>query len=150
MEPMNIIWAALVVVFLAVEALTAGLASLWFAVGALAALIAGLFGGALWLQITLFIVVSAVTLVLTRPLAKKFINSRTKRTNADRVIGQTARITERIDNIAGTGAASVGGRVWTARSAGGEVSEEGAFVTIRSIEGVKLIVIPAEASCTAE
>ncbi len=150
MEPMNIIWAALVVVFLAVEALTAGLASLWFAVGALAALIAGLFGGALWLQITLFIVVSAVTLVLTRPLAKKFINSRTKRTNADRVIGQTARITERIDNIAGTGAASVGGRVWTARSAGGEVIEEGAFVTIRSIEGVKLIVIPAEASCTAE
>lgn len=150
MEPMNIIWAALVVVFLAVEALTAGLASLWFAVGALAALIAGLFGGALWLQIALFIVVSAVTLVLTRPLAKKFINSRTKRTNADRVIGQTARITERIDNIAGTGAASVGGRVWTARSAGGEVIEEGAFVTIRSIEGVKLIVIPAEASCTAE
>ena len=150
MEPMNIIWAALVVVFLAVEALTAGLASLWFAVGALAALIAGLFGGALWLQITLFIVVSAVTLVLTRPLAKKFINSRTKRTNANRVIGQTARITERIDNIAGTGAASVGGRVWTARSAGGEVIEEGAFVTIRSIEGVKLIVIPAEASCTAE
>ena len=150
MEPMNIIWAALVVVFLAVEALTAGLASLWFAVGALAALIAGLFGGALWLHIALFIVVSAVTLVLTRPLAKKFINSRTKRTNADRVIGQTARITERIDNIAGTGAASVGGRVWTARSAGGEVIEEGAFVTIRSIEGVKLIVIPAEASCTAE
>ena len=150
MEPMNIIWAALVVVFLAVEALAAGLASLWFAVGALAALIAGRFGGALWLQITLFIVVSAVTLVLARPLAKKFINSRTKRTNADRVIGQTARITERIDNIAGTGAASVGGRVWTARSAGGEVIEEGAFVTIRSIEGVKLIVIPAEASCTAE
>ena len=150
MDQMIVIWAVLIVVFLVVEAATAGLASLWFAVGAIVALVVAFFHGALWLQITLFAVVSVITLVLTRPLAKKFVNGRTKATNADRVIGQTASITEKIDNVAGTGAAVVGGRAWTARSAGGEIIQVGTFAKIQSIEGVKLIVVPQPENILAD
>ena len=86
MDSIQIIWAALIIVFLIVEAATAGLASIWFAIGALAALILAFIAPetVIW-QVVLFIVVSVVTLVLTRPLAKKYVNGRTKPTNADRV-----------------------------------------------------------------
>lgn len=150
METIVIIWAALIVVFLIVEASTAGLASIWFAVGAVAALILALIAPdtIIW-QVVLFIVVSVVALIFTRPLAKKYVNSKTKATNADRVIGKVATITERIDNVAGTGTATVGGRVWTARSYNGEQLEAGTSATIKSIDGVKLILQPVAESCKA-
>ncbi len=138
------LWLIVMVLFLVVEAATVGLVCIWFAVGALAALIAALLGAEIWLQIVLFLVVSAVALYFTRPLAKKYVNAKVEPTNADMVIGKECRVTEAIDNIAGTGAVYVDGKTWTARSESDEVIPEGTLVTAKSIDGVKLIVAAPE------
>ena len=138
--PLPVIWGALLILFLIVEGATAGLTSIWFALGSLVALIAALLKAPLWLQIVLFLVVSIAVLIVTRPLARKYINGRSQATNADRVIGMTGRVRETVDNIAGTGAVFVGGKLWTARTADSEIIPEGALVRADAIEGVKLIV----------
>ena len=135
-------WVVAIVVFLIIEGVTAGIASIWFAIGAAAALVCALLGGQIWLQAVWFVLVSAVTLIFTRPLARKYVNGKRQPTNADRFIGAAATVTERIDNLAGTGTVSVGGKLWTARSATGETVEMGTVVRAAGIEGVKLIVIP--------
>lgn len=138
-----IFWIAALVLFLVVEAVTVGLASIWFAVGALAALICAMVGGAVWLQAVWFVVVSLVALILTRPLVKKFVNGRTVATNADRNIGRTALVVEKIDNLEGTGSVRLDGVEWTARSSDDSRSiGEGAQVIVKEIQGVKLIVEP--------
>ena len=81
-----------------------------------------------------------MTLYFTRPLVKKYVNSRSQPTNADMVIGKEALVTEAIDNVESAGAVAVGGKVWTARSENGEPIEVGSIVTVLRIEGVKLIV----------
>ena len=134
------VWAVAILVFIVVEAATVGLASIWFAIGAGAALVSAIFGAPTWLQILWFVMVSALTLWLTRPLVAKYINNHSQPTNADRVIGKSCVVTERIDNIAGTGAVTVEGKRWTARSLSGEVYEPEELVTALRIEGVKLIV----------
>ena len=139
-DNMSIVWVVIMVVFLVVEAATAGLTCIWFAIGALAALIAALFGAPIWLQLVWFFVVSVVTLYFTRPLVLKYVNSRSQPTNADMVIGKEALVTEAIDNVESAGAVAVGGKVWTARSENGEPIEVGSIVTVLRIEGVKLIV----------
>ncbi len=136
-------WCAAIVVFLIIEGVTAGLASIWFAIGSAAALISALFGAPIWLQIVWFVIISGVTLYFTRPLAKKYVNSKTVPTNADRLIGMEGIVIERIDNLNGTGLVSIGGKNWTARSAGDEIIEKGAKVYAREINGVKLIVTEA-------
>ena len=134
-------WVVALVVFLIVEAVTAGLVSIWFVFGSLVALICAALGAAVWLQIFWFVIVSVATLVLTRPLVKRYVDSRSVATNADRSIGRTAVVTERIDNLAATGAVKLDGVVWTARSTDDAVAiETGEHVTVRAIEGVKLIV----------
>lgn len=137
---MAVFWGAAAVVFLAVEAATVGLASIWFAIGSVCALIASLLYAPLWLQVAWFALISALTLVLTRPLAKKYINARSEPTNADRVIGMSCRVTERIDNLSGTGAVSADGKIWTARTRDGAIVEPGSVVRVVEIQGVKLIV----------
>ena len=134
-------WVVALVVFLIVEAVTAGLVSIWFVFGSLVALICAALGAAVWLQIFWFVIVSVATLVLTRPLVKRYVDSRSIATNADRSIGRAAVVTERIDNLAATGAVILDGVVWTARSTDDAVAiEAGERVTVRAIEGVKLIV----------
>ena len=134
-------WVVALVVFLIVEAVTAGLVSIWFVFGSLVALICAALGAAVWLQIFWFVIVSVATLVLTRPLVKRYVDSRSVATNADRSIGRAAVVTERIDNLAATGAVKLDGVVWTARSTDNAVAiETGERVTVRAIEGVKLIV----------
>lgn len=139
-----IVWLAAFVIFAIFEAATVQLVSIWFAAGSLAALVVTLFHGPLWLQITLFIVVSMVILVLARPIIKRHLASRFKPTNVDRVIGAVCRVTEDIDNIAPSGAVSVQGKVWTARSKTGVPLKAGSLVRAVAIDGVKLIVIPIE------
>ena len=134
------LWVIALVVFLVIEAITVGLTSIWFAAGALAAWICTLLGAPVWLQVAVFIVVTAVALYFTRPLVKKYINGKVVPTNADANIGKECRVTETIDNIAGTGAVYVDGKTWTARSDNDEVIPEGELVTALRIEGVKLIV----------
>lgn len=134
-------WVVALVVFLIVEAVTAGLVSIWFVFGSLVALICAALGAAVWLQIFWFVIVSVATLVLTRPLVKRYVDSRSVATNADRSIDRAAVVTERIDNLAATGAVKLDGVVWTARSTDDAVAiETGERVTVRAIEGVKLIV----------
>lgn len=132
------------VLFLAVEAVTVGLVCIWFAAGSLIALLAAMCGAQLWLQIVAFLVVSAATLYFTRPLVKRYVNSKVEPTNADMVIGKECRVTETVDNIAGTGAVYVDGKTWTARSENDEIIPEGTLVTAKSIDGVKLIVAAPE------
>ena len=139
----TIFWIAAMIFFFIVEAATVGLVSIWFAFGALAALICALMHAPVWLQITWFLLISVITLVLTRPLAKRYVNGRAVATNADRNIGRTAVVTERIDNLAATGAVKLDGVTWTARSPeDGVTMEEGTAVIVREIQGVKLIVVP--------
>lgn len=138
---MTAIWLVAVIVLLVVEGMAPGLVSIWFAFGALAAMISAMLKAPLWLQLVWFFAVSLVTLVLTRPLAKKYVNARTVPTNADMAIGKDCVVTEEIDNVLGTGAVTVGGKIWTARMAAADGrAEKGEVLQVLRIEGVKLIV----------
>ena len=139
-------WLAGVVFFGIAEAMTAALVSIWFAAGALAALLAAFLGAGIPVQIAVFLVVSALTLALTRPLVKKYQSDKVVPTNADRIVGTTARVTEAIDNIAMTGAVYTDGKSWTARSSTGSPIPADSTVTVERIDGVKLFVKPIEES----
>ena len=139
---MTAVWGVAIVVFLVMEAATAGLVTIWFAVGALAALLSSLFGAPVWLQLVWFFVISVAAVILTRPLARKYLNSKTQATNADMYVGKECMVLEEINNVAGTGAVKVAGKVWTARSADGDIIPAGTKAEALRIEGVKLIVKP--------
>ena len=134
-------WLIALVVFLVIDASTLGLATIWFAGGALVALIAAMCGAGIVIQIVLFLVVSLVLLFFTRPFAVRFLNKDTLKTNVDRVVGMEGVVTEEISNLAGTGKVSLGGNMWTARTEneGGTIPVD-AVVTVLRVEGVKLIV----------
>lgn len=138
------IWLVLTVVFLAVEAATVTLVSLWFAAGTLAALVICLLGGPLWLQILVCLAVSAAALALLRPLARKFFTPRLTRTNVDSIIGTRGYVTAAIDNMAAEGQVKLGGMYWTARSTSGTPLAEGTLVQVDRIEGVKVFVSEAD------
>ncbi len=138
---MAVVWLIAMAVFLIVEGIVPGLVSIWFALGALAALIAAMVGAPLWLQLVWFVLVSIAALALTRPLARKYVNGRVTPTNADRILGRECVVRETIDNLRGTGAVAVDGKVWTARMLNeNETAREGETVIARRIDGVKLIV----------
>ena len=139
------LWLALFVVFLIVEAGTVALVSIWFALGALAALAACVLGAAMWLQITVFLVVSLVLLaVLWKRVRNKLT---TTKTNVDSVIGAEGYVTEAIDNLSYTGRVKLGGITWAARSTSGAGIPVGTLVKVERIEGVKVFVSPAEVAC---
>ncbi len=137
---MLIFWIVLLILLIVVEAVTAQMVTIWFAAGAAAAIVAELLNAQVWLQWVVFIAVSAVALVATRPLVRKLTKTRVQPTNADRCIGQIAVVSEDIDNIAGKGQVNLNGTIWTARSSDGSVIGKGEKVTVEKIEGVKLIV----------
>ena len=137
---MTIFWLIAFLAFAVGEAVTVGLVSVWFAVGALAGLFAAALGAGLWLQVTVFLGVSALTLALFKPLSSKYLKPRVSATNADRVIGSAAVVTETIDNAQAQGQVKVSGQVWTARSAQNVVIPAGTDVKVLRIEGVKVMV----------
>lgn len=137
---MTYIWLGLVIVFAVFEAATAGLTSIWFAAGALFAMIVAALGAGIWVQIIVFIAVSAVLLVFVRQIAYKFITPKIEATNADAIIGKTGIVSEQINNDTGLGEVKVGGKTWSARSLNGSIIEINTKVEIIKIEGVKLIV----------
>ena len=141
---MTIVWTAAIILFGAAEAMTAGLVSIWFVAGALVALVAAFVDASLTVQVVLFLVVSAAALAVTRPLLRKITAANAIPTNADRVIGELAKVTETIDNENSTGAVYADGKTWTARSADDSVIPAGSRVKIESMQGVKLLVSPAE------
>lgn len=137
---MTAFWLVAFIVLVAGEAATVGLVCIWFAVGAVGGFFAAVLGVQFWLQLIVFTAVSALTLALVRPAASRFVHPRRSPTNADRVVGQTALVTQAVDNGEGTGQVTVLGQVWTARSALGVVIPEGSHVRIQRIEGVKVFV----------
>jgi membrane protein implicated in regulation of membrane protease activity len=134
-------WLGALILFIVIEIATTSLTTIWFAGGALAAFLANVLNGPLWLQIVLFIVVSLLLLIFTRPIMLKALKSNELKTNVDSLIGKQAKVIENISNIDDTGAAVVNGQEWTARNiVPGEVIEAGEIVEIVEISGVKLIV----------
>ena len=135
-----IIWLIVLVVCLVVEISTLGLTSIWFAGGALLALLIAMIGGPLWLQVLVFLVTSIVLLIFTRPIAAKYFNKNREKTNVNSKIGKQAIVTATIDNLKGEGQIVTAGMEWTARSLDSTIIEEGSVVTIEKIEGVKAVV----------
>ena len=135
-----IIWLIVLVVCLVVEISTLGLTSIWFAGGALLALLIAMIGGPLWLQVLVFLVASIVLLIFTRPIAAKYFNKNREKTNVNSKIGKQAIVTVTIDNLKGEGQIVTEGMEWTARSLDSTIIEEGSVVTIEKIEGVKAVV----------
>ena len=149
MDLVAIIWTGLLLAFIIVEAACPlHLVSVWFAVGSLAALITCMLGGAVWLQITLFVVVSGGLLAALWPLTKKFLTPKLVSTNIDSVIGSVGLVTTAIDNIEAHGQVKLGAMEWTARSTSGQPIEAGTRVRVDRIEGVKVYVSPAEVNAT--
>ena len=144
MNPMIFLWVAAIIGLLILEASTGSLVALWFVGGALAALIAAFCGGSILLQCALFLIVSSVLLACLWPLRKKILNRGYQPTNADRVIGMTALVTEPIDNIRGTGTLKLDGKEWTVRSMDQTILPAGTLVKIDKLEGVKLYVTPVQ------
>ncbi|MCQ2506350.1 MAG: NfeD family protein [Lachnospiraceae bacterium] len=144
MDKLVIFWFAAFAVFLVIELATFGLATIWFAAGALCAGIVALITDNLAIQIVVFAVVSALLLIFTKPLVTKYINGKRVKTNVESIIGQYARVTSTIDNFNEKGEVSILGNVWMARALNNEVIEEGTKVVIKSVQGVKLIVVKAD------
>ena len=147
---MTIVWTAAIILFGVVEAATAGLVSIWFVAGALAALIAAFVDAPLTVQVVLFLAVSAAALAMTRPLLRRITTARATPTNADRVLGALVKVTETIDNENSTGAVYADGKTWTARSVDGTVFPTGSQVRVEAMEGVKLLVDRPEKPAQAE
>lgn len=140
----SLLWLVLIVVFLMAEAGTVTLISLWFAAGALVAMIASLLGAQFWLQGVLFFVVACFLLACLRPLVRKYIKPRITKTNVDAVIGAQGYITIDVDNLKAEGQVKIGGMDWTARSTDGQNIPAGTLVRVVRIEGVKVFVTPIE------
>lgn len=140
-DPFIVLWVLLIIAFVIGELISVGLTSIWFAAGSLAALLLALLGVGPLVQFAVFLIVSIVLLLSTRSWAQRFINSRTQKTNADSIIGQTIRIAERVSNRDQTGMAIVHGQEWTVRArSDDEVIEKDQNAKVVEISGVKLIV----------
>lgn len=136
-----IYWLIAFVVLLGIEATTMALTTIWFAGGALIAFILALFGVNVQVQLALFVIVSFVLLFFTRPLALRYVNRNTVKTNTDSLIGKYARVTAEINNQEGKGAAVLNGQEWTARTLkDDQIYPVGTIVEVKDIRGVKLIV----------
>lgn len=138
---MTVVWLVILVVLVIIELLTMGLTTIWFAGGALVAAIAALFRVPFSVQIILFLLVSAVLLFFTRPLAVKYFNKDRIRTNAESLVGRQAIVISEIDNLQGIGQVNVGGMEWSARTKEDGIKlPVGTVATVLAINGVKLVV----------
>ena len=135
-----LIWVGVMVIFGVMEAITVGLTSIWFMVGGIGGLVVAMLNGPIWLQLVMFFVVSIACMIAARPLVAKYINQTTVATNADRVLGATARVTETIDNTVPVGAVYVDGKTWSARSETEDTIAVGTLVRVTRMEGVRLFV----------
>ena len=140
-------WFGLMIVFLITEAACPiHLVSIWFAAGALVAMIAAFLGAQLWLQAILFLMVSVALVVALWPFIRRFLNPRLSKTNLDAVVDSKGMVTVTIDNDHNQGQVKLGAMEWTARSVSGEVIPKDTLIRVDHIEGVKVFVSPAEVS----
>ena len=137
-----LLWLALALILLIVEAATVQMVCIWFCVGAIFAVVAALLGASAAVQIIVFVVVSALSLLLTRKFVTNVLNFKKVPTNADSVVGQEGVVLEEINNIEEAGRVRAAGLDWSARSDNGKVIKEGTRVKVLALSGVKLIVVP--------
>ncbi|HOV69554.1 MAG TPA: NfeD family protein [Clostridia bacterium] len=142
MEEWVLIWLVAAVVFAIIEAITAGLVTIWFVGGSLCAMVLAFFNIHPIIQVVVFAVSSILLLIFTRPFAAKFLKVRHIGTNADRLIGMKALVIEEINNTEGTGQVKVAGQVWSARSVDESIVKPGTFAVVTEISGAKLMVKP--------
>jgi len=136
-----VLWIVIMVLLMIIEALTMNLTTIWLAVGALVAVFFTLAGAGGVMQFGAFVVVSAIMIIFTRPLVKKYVAVRYQKTNSESLVGKTARILEPVNNRLEQGTAFLDGKEWTARTENeNEELEKDTLVTVKAIEGVKLIV----------
>ncbi|MCR5743829.1 MAG: NfeD family protein [Lachnospiraceae bacterium] len=136
-------WLIFFIVLIIFELLTMGLTTIWFALGAVAGFIAAIFDANIYVQWVLFILVSFVTLIFTRPVLFRRLNKKIVKTNADTLVGQLAVVTTEVDNLEAKGAATINGLEWTARSSDTDVKLlKGSVGRIIAIKGNKLILEP--------
>lgn len=141
-EPL--IWLAVALLLLIVEAATVQMVCIWFCVGALFAVFAALLGASVGVQVLIFVVVSGLALAFTRKFVKNVLKVKKVPTNADRVVGEIGIVLEEINNIEEAGRVRVNGLDWSARSEDGRIVKQGAAVLVKAISGVKVIVVPTE------
>ena len=139
-----IVWLIMMVILILMEAATVSLVSIWFAGGALTAILVSVLGGKLWLQVAVFFVVSVGLLILLRPVLRKHFNPKLQKTNVDAVIDATGMVTAEINNVMATGTVKIGSMEWTARSTSGENIPADTLVKVDRIEGVKVFVTPVK------
>lgn len=134
-------WLVLFVILLIIEILTMGLTTIWFAGGALIAFVAGVLGFGTIVQMIVFVVVSVILLIVTRPIAVRYFNKERQKTNAESLIGQQALVLEDIDTLQSKGRVEINGQEWSAKTdePDGRI-EKNTVVVIDGIQGVKLIV----------
>lgn len=144
MDPL--IWILISAGLVLIELITLGLTSIWFAVGAIVAAIFSYLGFGIWVQLTVALIVTTITLIFTRPLAQKLLNSRVTKTNVDEIVGKVGVVSEEIDNLKGQGAVKLAGMEWSARSVDDSNIPKEQKVKVCKVSGVKLIVEPADTS----
>ena len=142
------LWSVLAVGFLILEGCTVAMVSLWFAIGAAAALVLSLLGAAFWIQIVVFLAVSGVLLALLRPMMRKYV--KITKTNVDSVVGMEGLVTEDIDNLAYQGQVKLGAMTWSARSSSGAPIAAGSRIKVDRVEGVKVFVSPVRVPSEAK
>ena len=135
-----IVWLIVFVIFAALELVSLGMTSIWFAIGALAACVTSLFTENWIIQAVVFIIVTVAVLIFLRPLAVKYINDKAEKTNVESMIGKRAKVIVDIDNMNAKGMVCIDGMEWTARSADGKELSKDTLVEVVAIEGVKAIV----------
>lgn len=133
-------WLIVFVVFAALELVSVGMTCIWFAVGALAACVTSLFTGNWIIQSIVFIIVTVLFLLFLRPLAVKYVNNKTEKTNVDSIIGRTAKVVTEIDNVNAKGMVVIDRVEWTARSKDDRVIPKETLVEVVEVSGVKVIV----------
>ncbi len=144
MNQMTIFWIFIAIVMGVVEASTMSLVSVWFCLGAIAAMITAIITPSVFIQSVVFVIVTAVSLVATKPLVKKVTKGEFTPTNADRIIGREAIVTQTIDPIKGAGQVSIGGQIWSAKNEHSTEIKEKTIVIVTKISGVHAIVRPKE------
>lgn len=138
---MNLIWLSLFIILLIIELFTVGLTTIWFAIGSLAAMAANTLGASFTIQLIVFLAVSVLLLIFTRPWAARHLNKNRLKTNYESKIGEIIKITERVDNLRQTGKSIVDGQEWTVRSqANNVILEKDELAKVIAVSGVKLIV----------
>lgn len=148
--PMPLVWLAVAIILGIIEAVTVTLISIWFAIGALAAIIPAYFNVPIWGQILVFLAVSAISFAFTKKFFKDIVKVKKQPTNSDSLIGTDGIVTVEINNLEGSGKVFVSGLTWSAKSVDGKIIPEGAVVTVEKIEGASLFVYSKEIVSTDE